>query len=711
MPWDAGRRLEKSRVSLSGNAESWATLHSEASARAADDTGRPVGDGTIIALAEIRRLELGRISLADLTSYARPGRVDECPRRAEGDAQDHLHIVPDDYHLPAVRSGDDGLFQRQAGKQRGAARRRGNGIWTVPHQRSVSVPPAMARPIVSAYLSTVPTPPLPDSTRGLSTAAEREILRASSQNSTREERVDNHKKWLLRKEGERGNTWGILALLQAGVEAASRDEEGRTSCHYAAMNNHSKAIIALANANQDSYVPHNFEDAANDGATALHYAAFNGAVDAAKTILKLHRANIQTNRTRKRDADAARLRDNETQLKDNTEQLSALRARIEELDQNESELTEQIESLTHQMGDEEARFECEHDRLRYNQKEAEESLEAHAQQCSKLEETVLHWKPISRVKYEAYSAEWEKSRIEMSKLEMALLEAVSCVEKEVKSNGKTKRKLSRQLLQAQQSLRATQEKLEVKNEQEKEMSTVHAQLQEENRELHYSVAEFSRKVVHKCKGAHHIEFNAEIHAKARNGSTPLHWAADSGQDEMCHMLLECGADSNASDGDGLTPLHWAAMSKAHASSIPQPKSRGEYLKSSFELLAKGAKCNAIDMQGCSPLHYAAAVGFTDLIEVMKEWGGDASLQDIHGANAVHHAMAQVSFCHVLLSGGLHMHSILTKKICQGHLDTALALVAGIKDLYAAIHVQVCVNMHADCHAYPCVSLPLNRMAC
>ena len=44
-------------------------------------------------------------------------------------------------------------------------------------------------------------------------------------------------------------------------------------------------------------------------------------------------------------------------------------------------------------------------------------------------------------------SEWETSKIEMSNLEMALIEAVACVEKEVKANGKTKRKLSRQLLQ------------------------------------------------------------------------------------------------------------------------------------------------------------------------------------------------------------------------------------------------------------------------
>ena len=60
------------------------------------------------------------------------------------------------------------------------------------------------------------------------------------------------------------------------------------------------------------------------------------------------------------------------------------------------------------------------------------------------------------------------------------------------------------------------------------------------------------------------------------------------------------------------------------------------------LFAQGARCNAKDGQGNSPLHYAASIGFTDLIQVLKEWGGDASLQNDRGANPVHYAMAKVS---------------------------------------------------------------------
>jgi len=134
---------------------------------------------------------------------------------------------------------------------------------------------------------------------------------------------------------------------------------------------------------------------------------------------------------------------------------------------------------------------------------------------------------------------------------------------------------------------------------------------------------------------------------------------------MCELLLKCGADCNAQDAQGLTPLHWVAIATPHASSIPEPKVARQYLKSCFQLLASGARCNALDQLANSPLHYAARSGFTEFIEVLKEWGGDASLQNHAGATPLHYALANE----------------------PPHLDAAHALVAGIKDIYAVIHAQ------------------------
>lgn len=101
-------------------------------------------------------------------------------------------------------------------------------------------------------------------------------------------------------------------------------------------------------------------------------------------ILKMHRAAIQAERHRKRDEDSARLSENWVELSKNNKQLTALRSRLEELEGSEYELNSRVTMLSYQMRDEDERFLLEKDRLRFKQKEAEETLEAHAQQTETL---------------------------------------------------------------------------------------------------------------------------------------------------------------------------------------------------------------------------------------------------------------------------------------------------------------------------------------
>jgi hypothetical protein len=116
----------------------------------------------------------------------------------------------------------------------------------------------------------------------------------------------------------------------------------------------------------------------------LHYAAFNGCTDAADAIIKLHRAQIQADRFRQRDADAERLRENRRRLLQNKSELESLSKLIEELEGEEYELTTRIQHIQQSSELEDARFQNEHDQLRYVEKQAEETLEAHALQCEKL---------------------------------------------------------------------------------------------------------------------------------------------------------------------------------------------------------------------------------------------------------------------------------------------------------------------------------------
>jgi len=51
---------------------------------------------------------------------------------------------------------------------------------------------------------------------------------------------------------------------------------------------------------------------------------------------------------------------------------------------------------------------------------------------------------------------------------------------------------------------------------------------------------------------------ADVNAKASDGATALHAAADHGEKDLVELLLNAHADVNAKDNSGVTPLHLAA---------------------------------------------------------------------------------------------------------------------------------------------------------
>jgi ankyrin repeat protein len=54
-----------------------------------------------------------------------------------------------------------------------------------------------------------------------------------------------------------------------------------------------------------------------------------------------------------------------------------------------------------------------------------------------------------------------------------------------------------------------------------------------------------------------IKHGADVKARAKNGVTPLHEAARLGSVEVARLLLAAGANINATDKEGRTPLSWA----------------------------------------------------------------------------------------------------------------------------------------------------------
>jgi hypothetical protein len=51
---------------------------------------------------------------------------------------------------------------------------------------------------------------------------------------------------------------------------------------------------------------------------------------------------------------------------------------------------------------------------------------------------------------------------------------------------------------------------------------------------------------------------ANVNARDKNGSTPLHYAVAQGHKDIVYLLLKFKADINAEDNDGISPLHVAA---------------------------------------------------------------------------------------------------------------------------------------------------------
>src|SRR5262245_44654462 len=57
-----------------------------------------------------------------------------------------------------------------------------------------------------------------------------------------------------------------------------------------------------------------------------------------------------------------------------------------------------------------------------------------------------------------------------------------------------------------------------------------------------------------------IDAGLDVNARARDGRTPLHWAAQFDCAECMALLLKAGAAVGARDEDGDTPLHGASQS-------------------------------------------------------------------------------------------------------------------------------------------------------
>ena len=153
-----------------------------------------------------------------------------------------------------------------------------------------------------------------------------------------------------------------------------------------------------------------------------------------------------------------------------------------------------------------------------------------------------------------------------------------------------------------------------------------------------------------------------------DGITALHEAAYMGFTEVIECLLEHGAEIHARADDGWTPLHYAC----------EGKNKEEAIRA---LINKGA--DFVSAIGISPLHILAYDGSDDLVNLLLDHGADVKARDNNGVTALHQAAwaGHVSTIELLVSRGADVDARddndftpLAQAVILGHVTAVASLM-------------------------------------
>ncbi len=145
-----------------------------------------------------------------------------------------------------------------------------------------------------------------------------------------------------------------------------------------------------------------------------------------------------------------------------------------------------------------------------------------------------------------------------------------------------------------------------------------------------------------------ISMGANVNTTNAIGSTPLHFAAISGNLDIVRLLLENGAEVNAktNGGDlpGVTPIHAAAF---------EGQTRIVEL-----LLVKGADINAVTQSGYTPLRRSVDQGDLVMAKLLLEKGGNIETTDKYGLTLLHIVAQtdQIELAEFLIEKGVEINA-------------------------------------------------------
>ena len=245
-----------------------------------------------------------------------------------------------------------------------------------------------------------------------------------------------------------------------------------------------------------------------------------------------------------------------------------------------------------------------------------------------------------------------------------------------------------------------------------------------------------------------LEQHADVGVAQPDGTTALHWAVHSDQDEVALLLLAAGADANATNRYGVTPLTLAATSGNAAvvgalleagadpnvtvgegETILMTAARAGNVEIIKALAAKGANVNAAEQwQEQTALVFAATENHADAVQALVELGADVNarskrlefpefvfqtagmiyaVQPVGDWTPLMYAARDgaIDAVRALADAGADLNltdpvgtTALTLAILNGHFDTAVALLEkgadpnvadknGMSPLYAAVDMH------------------------
>lgn len=189
-----------------------------------------------------------------------------------------------------------------------------------------------------------------------------------------------------------------------------------------------------------------------------------------------------------------------------------------------------------------------------------------------------------------------------------------------------------------------------------------------------------------------------INNQDKDKDTPLHYAAQLGNEEITELLISKGASLNTQNFQGYTPLHWAASKGhlmvveiliLHGADVHLKTQRGRtplFLVAMNNgnasiarlLLDAGADVNSQENSGAILLSYAPFRGFNELIDVLLDYGAEV-LTDTDLWNEVFHRACSIGhkrLAELMIEKGLDIH----KKNEDGRLPLHSAAEGGSLDI-------------------------------